>query len=103
MPSGKRSLRAVSLIRLIIQKLKRTLNISNALVENLLEGLGVLELLLDLGDDGFSKLTLLPLLDLALVADPRVQNSPGLRGDGGLLLELESLSLELGGLLLGCQ
>ena len=79
----------------------RTLNISDALVEDRLEGLGALELLLDLGDDGLGELALLPLLDLALVADPRVKDRLGLGGDGGLLLELESLGLELGSLLLG--
>jgi hypothetical protein len=76
------------------------LNVGHALVENLLKSLGVLKLLLDLGDDGLGKLLLLPLLDLALVADPRVENGLGLVSDGGLLLELERLGLELGGLLL---
>lgn len=78
---------------------QRTLNISNTLLEDLLENLGVLELLLDLGDDGFGKLLLLALLNLALVADPGVEDSLGLSGDGGLLLELESLGLEPGSLL----
>lgn len=82
---------------------RRTLNVSDALVEDLLEGLGVLELLLNLGNDGLGKLALLPLLDLALVADPRVEHGLGLVGNGRLLLELESLRLELGGLLRGCQ
>lgn len=76
-----------------------TLNIGNALLENLLEGLGILKLLLDLGDDGGSKLLLLALLDLALVTHPRVENSLGLSGKGSALLELISLSLELGSLL----
>ena len=78
---------------------QHTLNVSDALVKDLLEGLGVVELLLNLGDDGLGKLLLLPLLDLALVADPRVEDRLGLGGDGSLLLELESLSLKLGGLL----
>jgi hypothetical protein len=78
---------------------QRTLNISNTLLEDLLKNLGVLELLLDLGDDGLGKLLLLALLDLALVADPGVEDSLGLSSDGGLLLELESLGLELGSLL----
>jgi hypothetical protein len=76
-----------------------TLNLGHALLENLLQGLGALQLLLDLGNDGLSKLPLLALLDLALVTDPRVEDSLGLGGKGGLLLELISLSLELGGLL----
>jgi hypothetical protein len=75
------------------------LNISNTLLEDLLEDLGVLELLLDLGDNGLSKLLLLALLDLALVSDPGFKNSLGLSSQGGLLLELESLRLKLGSLL----
>lgn len=77
----------------------RTLNISNALLEDLLQNLGVLELLLDLANDGLGKLTLLALLNLALVADPGVENSLGLGGKSGALLELVGLSLELGSLL----
>lgn len=77
----------------------RTLNVSNALVKNLLQDLGVLELLVDLGNDALGQLALLPLLHLALVADPGVQDGLGLVGDGGLLLELVGLGLELGGLL----
>jgi len=69
------------------------------LVEDLLENLGVLELLLDLGDDALGELALLPDFDLALVADPRVQNGLGLGSKSGLLLELESLSLKLCGFL----
>ncbi|KAK1240885.1 hypothetical protein MKX07_006318 [Trichoderma sp. CBMAI-0711] len=78
---------------------QRTLDIGHALLQNLLQDLGVLELLLDLGDDGGGQLLLLALLDLALVADPGVEDGLGLGGKGGLLLELESLGLELGSLL----
>jgi len=42
----------------------------------------------------------LSLLNLALVSDPGVEDSLGLGGKGSLLLELESLGLELGGFLL---
>lgn len=77
----------------------RTLNVGDALLQNLLKSLGVLELLLDLGNDRLSELLLLALLDLALVTDPGVEDGLGLGGQGGLLLELESLSLELGGFL----
>ncbi len=83
------------------EKRVRTLNVGNGLVEDRLEGLGALELLLDLGDDGLGELALLPLLDLALVADPRVEDALGLVCDGRLLLELVGLGLELGGLLRG--
>ena len=76
-----------------------TLNIGNALLKDLVEGLGVLKLLLDLGNDALGKLLLLALLDLALVADPGVKNSLRLGGESSLLLHLVSLSLELGGLL----
>jgi len=75
------------------------LDVGNGLVEDLLEGLGVLKLLLDLGDDALSKLALLPRLDLALVADPGVEDGLGLVGEVDLLLELVSLGLELGGFL----
>jgi hypothetical protein len=76
-----------------------TLNLGHALLEDLLQDLGVLQLLLHLGDDGLGKLLLLARLDLALVTDPRVEDSLGLSGQSGLLLELVSLRLELGSLL----
>lgn len=47
-----------------------TLNILDALVKNLLEYLGVVQLGLDLGNDGLGKLLLLPLLDTLLVSNP---------------------------------
>ena len=86
-----------------ILRKERTLNVSNALVKNLLENFGVVELLLNLGDDGLGKLALLPLLDLSLVTHPRVQNTLGLGGDVNALLKLESLGLKLGGFLVQCQ
>jgi hypothetical protein len=76
-----------------------TLNVSNALLKDLVKGLGVLELLLDLGNDALGKLLLLADLDLALVADPGVKDGLGLGGEGSLLLGLVGLGLELGGLL----
>jgi hypothetical protein len=76
-----------------------TLNIGNALLEDLLENLGVLKLLLDLGNDGLGKLLLLALLNLVLVAHPGFENLLGLGSKGSALLELVSLSLELGGFL----
>ena len=78
---------------------RRTLNVSNGLLKDLLEDLGVLELLLDLGDNALGELLLLALLDLALVADPGVKDSLGLGGESGALLELIGLSLKLGGFL----
>ena len=79
----------------------RTLNVGDALLQNLLQDLGVLEFLLDLGDDGGGQLLLLALLDLALVAGPGVEDSLGLGGEGRLLLELKGLGLEFGGFLRG--
>ena len=78
---------------------KRTLDVSNALIKDLLEVPGVLKLLLNLGDDRFGKVTLLPLLDLALIANPRVEDCLGLGGNGRLLLELKCLGLKLNRLL----
>ena len=100
MPSWRQSLEsllACSALRTVASK--RTLNVSDTLVKNLLEGLGVGVILLNLGNDGLGKLALLPLLDLALVADPRVEHRLGLGGNGSLLLELKGLGLELGSLL----
>lgn len=88
---------------MVAKQNRRTLNVSNALIENLLEVLGALELLLNLGDDGFGEFTLLPLLDLALVANPRVENGLGLCGNSCSLLHLESLCLKLGCLLCAHQ
>ncbi|KAI7001269.1 hypothetical protein KC329_g121 [Hortaea werneckii] len=76
------------------------LDISDALLEDLVQDLRVLELLVDLADDGLGQLALLARLDLALVADPRVQHALGLVGQGRLLLELVGLGFELGGFLL---
>lgn len=80
------------------------LDVGNGLVEDLLEGLGVLELLANLGNDGVGELLLLTGLDGTLVADPGVEDGLGLVGEVDLLLELVSLGLELGGFLsTACQ
>ena len=76
------------------------LNVGNGLLEDLVEDLGVLELLLNLGNDAVGEFLLLADLDLALVADPGVKDGLGLGGNGGLLLELESLCLDASRLLL---
>jgi hypothetical protein len=102
MPSVTRFLRIISQDRSSSMD-RLTLNIRDTLVENLLEGLGVLKLLLDLGDDGLGELTLLLRLDLALVADPRFQDGLRLVCDGSLLLQLVRLGFELGGFLLTRQ
>lgn len=73
---------------------KLTLNILDALVENLLKHLGVVQFGLNLGNDSISELLLLPLLDTLLVSNPRIQRSLGLSSNGSLLLELVGLSLK---------
>ena len=78
---------------------KLTLNIGNALLKDLLENLGVLKLLLDLADDALGKLTLLALLNLALVANPGVENLLGLGSKSSALLKLVGLGLKLSGFL----
>lgn len=75
------------------------LDVGNGLVEDLLLELGVLNLLVDLGNDGLGELALLALADLTLVADPRVKDRAGLGGKVNLLLELKGLGLELNSLL----
>ena len=54
---------------------------------------------MNLTDDGLGKLTLLTLLNLTFVANPRVKDLLGLGGEGSALLELVGLSLKLGGFL----
>lgn len=76
-----------------------TLDVRNALLQNLIENFGVLELLLDLGNDRVGQFLLLLCLDLTFVTNPRVEDGLGLGGDVGLLLELKGLGLELSGLL----
>lgn len=76
-----------------------TLDIGNTLLEDLLENLGALELLLDLANDSVGKLLLLTLLNLALVAHPRVKDLLSLGSEGSALFELVGLGLELGGFL----
>lgn len=76
-----------------------TLDISNALLENLLEHLGVLKLLLDLGHDRLGQFVLLALLDLSLILNPRVKNLLGLVGHGDALLHLVGLGLQASGFL----
>lgn len=78
---------------------KRTLNILNALVENLLQHLGVVQLGLNLSNNGLSELLLLSLLNTLLVSHPRLQRSLSLSSNGSLLLELVSLGLESGSFL----
>ena len=52
-------------------------------------------------DDGFREGSLLALLGLLFIADPRVQNGLELRSECNLLFEDERLGLEFGGFLKG--
>lgn len=67
---GKECLRYVNSRNCLIFRFKLTLNILDALVENLLEHLGVIQLRLNLGNDALGELLLLPLLDTLLVSNP---------------------------------
>lgn len=49
---------------------RRTLNVCNTLLQDLLQNLGVLKLLLDLSNNVLGKFLLLTLLDLSLITDP---------------------------------
>ena len=72
-----------------------TLNIGNTLLQDLLKNLGVLKLLLDLGNNALRQLLLLADLHLALISNPRIQHCLGFCSESSSLLELVSLSLEL--------
>jgi hypothetical protein len=94
------NLKSMSLASVDLSLGDDAVDVGNGLVEDLLEGLGVLELLVNLGDDGVGELLLLAGLDGTLVANPRVEDDLGLVGEVDLLLELVSLSLELSGFLI---
>ena len=83
------------LLHLTSKPRKRTLNIRHTLLQDLIQHLGIIQLLVDLRNDAVCQLSLLPHLDLTLVSHPGVQYAPGFGGDGGLLLGLVGLRLEL--------
>lgn len=72
-----------------------TLNINDALVQDLLQIPGVLQFLVDLADDAIRELLLLPLLDLILVPYPALQNMFCFSHGIGLLLQLIRLGFQL--------
>jgi len=78
-----------------------TLNICNALGQDLLQCLWVLKLLLDLGNESLGQLLLFSLLYLSFVSDPAVENLFGFTSKVGSLLKFKSLCLEFGSLLNG--
>jgi hypothetical protein len=73
-----------------------TLNIGNALLQDLLKDFGVLKFLLYLGDNAFRQFLLLTDLYLALISDPRIKNCLGFRGKSGGLLKLVCFGFKLG-------
>lgn len=81
------------------KKKKLTLNIRHALLQNLLNNLGVLQFLLDLANDTLGQFALLADLDLSLVLYPRVEDLLGLSCNSSALLHLKGLSLQSGGFL----
>ena len=76
-----------------------TLDICNALLKNLLQCLGVLQLLCNFSNDGISELFLLSLLHLALVSYPRIKHRLSFRSQRSLLFKLICLGFKLGCLL----
>lgn len=76
-----------------------TLDISNTLLQDLLQGFGVLQLFGDLADDRLGKLALLPCLDLSFISHPRIQYRLGLCCQSSSLLELKGFGLEICGFL----
>src|ERR1700743_973116 len=101
MPSAKRVLLRLTVsytslmpnkAKMIGEKKKRiTFDVLDALIQDLLEHLGVRQLLLDLCNDAVGQLLLLPLLDRLLVSDPRIEDCLSLAGNRRLLLQLKSL------------
>ena len=76
-----------------------TLNLSNGACKDVLLRLFVLNCLQHVLNDRFCEGSLLVLLDLLLITNPRVQNGLELGSQGDLLLEDERLGLELGSFL----
>lgn len=77
---------ALTLQNLLSFACDQPLDVGDALGQDLLQDLGVLELFGDLCDDAIGEFFLLALLDLAFVADPGVEHGLRLRGQEGLLL-----------------
>jgi hypothetical protein len=80
-----------------------TLNVGNGLLQDLAQNPGVLQLLLDPGNQSIGQLLLLALLDLSLIPNPRVENRLGLMDELSALLQLVGFGLVLGSLLQNCE
>jgi len=79
--------------------LQSLLDVCHTLLQDLLQELGVLQLLADLGNNAVGQFPLLSHLNLTLVSYPAVENGLCFGGKGSLLFEFESLSFEFGGFL----
>jgi hypothetical protein len=95
-------------LRMVSNKLYKslaphTLNISNALLQYLLKNLGVLKLLLNLGDNALGELFLLADLDLSLISNPRIENCFSFRSKRRRLLKLVRFGFELSSFLELCE
>jgi len=78
-----------------------TLNLGNSACKDVLLRLFVLDRLQHVLDDGFREGSLLVLLGLLFITDPRVQDGFELRSKSNLLLENERIGLEFGSFLKG--
>jgi hypothetical protein len=74
----------------------QSLNITDALLKDLLQDFRILQFLGDFGDDAVGELFLLTLFDLSFVADPAVEHGLGFCRERGALRELKCLGLEMG-------
>ena len=72
-----------------------TLDFHHALLQDLVEDLGILKLFLNFGNHRFGQFLLLSCSYLTFVADPAIENSLGFCGERRLLLKLVCLGLEL--------
>jgi len=80
-------------------KMTLTLNLGDGACKDVLLRLFVLDRLQHVLDDGFRKGSLLVLLGLLLITDPRIQNGLELGSQANLLLEDKRFGLEFGGFL----
>ena len=72
-----------------------TLYVGDTLSEDLVENLGILKLLVDLGNDAVGQFSLLSGSQLTFVPHPRVKNRLDFGSQSRLLLQLVRLCLEL--------
>jgi hypothetical protein len=68
------SAEVISIWHIICVEVSLTLNIRNALLQDLLQDLRILKFLLDLANDCIGEFLLLANLHLSLISNPRVKN-----------------------------